>query len=591
MSRSLFSFILRRLFRNVLTLLRGEQLLAIDTKASLPKRGWYLITFQAHVDPLSHNNILTLNTDQKITVPFTHNGISACIVFAKSETILSTDLAAIINVIRISPIEARLKLLKKFNENEQSKTLSSTFFGRANNFNKSEQIARLTIAAGQTYGDLMSQLRVAEHDFMFVDDGSIELYEDCEKQLVGYFHTHNFISFDYCVAVESSKGFKTQYTPEMNIPYLICYDYIQGCYIVARDILIQALNALSSEDIYHPHELVLTIISENDIRSKRVSQLLAVRRAVKQQNICLTKISDRVKKLVPNAIVGIKNEEVYRLTLSSPSDAKVSIIIPAKDQLYYTKYCVESILNKTQGIEYEILLVNNNSVEKETLEWLEYIVSDPRVKVVDYPYPFNFSAINNYAVTQAKYEYLLFLNNDTEVISKNWLHELIGWASVDNIGAVGCKLLYEDKRIQHAGVVIGIQNAAAHVHRFYASEHPGYMHRLECTQYFSAVTAAALAIRKSVFNETGGFDENKYKIAYNDVDLCLKCQKLGLNNVWVSDVSLFHYESKSRAHDLGIKRLSAYSKELNALRQDWKVTNFDDPFYNPNLTKLDEYFH
>lgn len=140
-------------------------------------------------------------------------------------------------------------------------------------------------------------------------------------------------------------------------------------------------------------------------------------------------------------------------------------------------------------------------------------------------------------------------------------------------------------------MVIGIQNAAAHVHRFYASEHPGYMHRLECTQYFSAVTAAALAIRKSVFNETGGFDENKYKIAYNDVDLCLKCQKLGLNNVWVSDVSLFHYESKSRAHDLGIKRLSAYSKELNALRQDWKVTNFDDPFYNPNLTKLDEYFH
>jgi len=618
MNRSLFSLILRLLFRNILSLLRSDVSSHCSGKVTLPSRGWYQIIFQADAGPQSFKEELTFQGKQNITVPLTHNGISTSIIFAEDKTILSTDLAIIITAIRISPVEARLKLLRKFKESEQPKPLSSVIFGRADDYErwrpvesnqlihveggsgctqkqanlyKSEQIACLAIRVDENYSDLIKKLQATTHDFVFVDDGSVDLYSNCEEQLEKYLHSYNFISFDYSVSVEATSGYKAQYTPELNIPYLMCYDYIKGCYVVAKAVLLRALNALSSDGLYHSHELVLSIASENDIRSKRIPLLLGDCLYVNQKSMSLRKINNRVEKIIPNAIAQIKSKEVYKLTLSPPSNVKISIIIPAKDQLSYTKCCVESILNKTQGVDYEILLVNNNSVEKETLEWLGCIVSDPRVRVIDYPLPFNFSAINNYAVTQAKYDYLLFLNNDTEVISESWLNELVGWASVDNVGAVGCKLLYEDKRIQHAGVVIGIQNAAAHVHRLYLSENPGYMHRLECTQYFSAVTAAALAIRKSVFNRVGGFDEVKYKIAYNDVDLCLKCQKLGLNNVWIPDVSLFHYESKSRAYDLGIKRLSAYSKELDSLRKDWKISSFDDPYYNPNLTMSDEYFH
>jgi GT2 family glycosyltransferase len=225
------------------------------------------------------------------------------------------------------------------------------------------------------------------------------------------------------------------------------------------------------------------------------------------------------------------------------------------------------------------------------LAWLDKVAEGQRVRVLNYPHPFNFSAINNFAVLHAKHDYLMFLNNDTEVISEHWLSEMIGWASVEGIGAVGCKLLYEDNRIQHAGVVIGIQGAAAHGHRFYRADHSGYMHRLKCAQFYSAVTAAALAIKKSVFLDAGGFDDVKYRVAYNDVDLCLTCGQSGLSNVWLSDVHLYHYESKSRLDDLGLQRISGYSRELSALRKDWNVINYNDPCYNPNLSQIDEYFH
>jgi GT2 family glycosyltransferase len=585
----LFSrLILRRLF----SLFRGEKLLPLDGDITLPERGWYLVSFQANVDPISAKNILELSENPLVSCSFFHNGITDYFAFVDSPTTLATELATLVFAQKVTAFDARIKLfLSRRRAIESSRYQNLSAGDGANNFRESRMIDCLTVSSGQTYREILKKLKETQLDFMFISDGSITMSENSEAVLSDFLDNNDVVSFDYHQEVQAVGLLRGQYTPELNLPYLLCYDYIKGCYVVRREVLIKALSALPADDEYHQHQLILAIVCEGSIRSKRVAISLATCLSGDRQILDAKKVNYWAKKIYPNAKIQPKTNDVFGLSLAAPEGSRASIIIPAKDQLAYTRRCVESILEKTHDIEYEILLVNNDSVEQATLEWLASISDEPRVNVIDYPYPFNFSAINNFAVTRAKYEYLVFLNNDTEVITENWLQALVGWASVDGMGAVGCKLHYEDGRIQHAGVVVGIQNAAAHVHRFYQPDHSGYMNRLDCPQHYSAVTAAALAIKRDVFNKVGGFDEEKYKVAYNDVDICLKCQSMGFKNVWVADVSLYHYESMSRDDDLSLKRLTRYSKELDTLRRDWGVSYFDDPWYNPNLTQIDEYFH
>lgn len=580
--------ILRRLFSS----LRGEELLPLDGDIILPERGWYLVSFQANVDPISARNILALSETPFVSSLFFHNGITDCFAFFESPATLTTELATLIFAQKVTALDARIKLIlsgRRVIENSRYQKFSTG--DEANNFRDSKTIGCLNVSSSQTYYEVLRKLEKTQLGFIFISDGSIMMSENSEAHLSEFLDNNDVVSFDYHQEVKAVGLLRGQYTPELNLPYLLCYDYINGCYVVRREVLIKALNALPSDDEYHQHQLILAIVCESSIRSKRVAISLATCLTSDCQILDVKKVNYWAKKIYPYAKILPKTNEVFRLSLAAPEGSRVSIIIPAKDQLAYTQRCVESILEKTHDVEYEILLVNNNSVEQATLEWFASISDHSRVSVIDYPYPFNFSAINNFAVTQAKYEYLAFLNNDTEVITEDWLQALVGWASMDGIGAVGCKLHYEDGRIQHAGVVVGIQNAAAHVHRFYQPDDSGYMNRLDCPQHYSAVTAAALVIKKDIFNKVGGFDEEKYKVAYNDVDVCLKCQSVGLKNVWVADVSLYHYESVSRDSDLSFKRLFSYSKELNTLRKDWGVPHYDDPWYNSNLTRADEYFH
>lgn len=268
----------------------------------------------------------------------------------------------------------------------------------------------------------------------------------------------------------------------------------------------------------------------------------------------------------------------------------VSMLVPTKDKLALLRPCIDGVLNRTDYPEFEILIIDNGSVEKETADYLKEISQDERVRILPYPRAYNFSAINNFAARQARGSFLCLLNNDTEVIEPSWLTEMMRYAIRPEIGAVGAKLLYDDGSIQHAGVVVGIGEAAGHAHRFLPANAPGYFRMPHVAQFVTAVTAACLVVEKAKFETVGGLDEEKLAVAFNDVDLCLKLQAAGWRNVYVPQAVLLHHESKSRGSDLSPLNVDRYRQELHTLQERWRTKTYQDPLHNPNLDRYSETF-
>lgn len=268
----------------------------------------------------------------------------------------------------------------------------------------------------------------------------------------------------------------------------------------------------------------------------------------------------------------------------------VSLIIPTKNAKGLVEACINSILELTEYSNYEILLVDNNSDDPQALAYFDELAVNPKVRLLKYPHAFNYSAINNFAVTQAKGEIIGLINNDIEVISKDWLGYLVGHASRSDVGCVGAKLLYSDKRVQHAGVVLGYGGGAGHAHKYYPSTHHGYMNRLAATQNYSAVTAACLLVKKTVFDQVNGLNEQDLTVAFNDVDFCLKVKSLGLNNVYCAEAVLFHHESISRGHEDTPEKIKRFQGELAYLQHQWQEIIKADPAYNKHLTLSRENF-
>jgi O-antigen biosynthesis protein len=210
--------------------------------------------------------------------------------------------------------------------------------------------------------------------------------------------------------------------------------------------------------------------------------------------------------------------------------------------------------------------------------------------VLPYDRPYNYSAINNLAVREAHGPYVCLLNNDTEVIEPDWLTEMMRYAVRPIVGAVGAKLLYDDGSIQHAGVVIGIGEAAGHAHRFQPADQPGYFRQAHVAQFVSAVTAACLVVEKTKFEAVGGLDERELAVAFNDVDLCLKLEAAGWHNVYVPHAVLLHHESRSRGKDSSPKNRDRYMQELRVLQDRWGTRTYADPLHNPNLDRYSEKF-
>lgn len=279
-------------------------------------------------------------------------------------------------------------------------------------------------------------------------------------------------------------------------------------------------------------------------------------------------------------------ETIFRIKYQLTGYPKVSIVIANKDHYEDLSRCITSILDKTTYENYEIIVVENNSTTQEIKDYYEEIKRHPQIRVVTYQGEFNYSRINNFGVSFAEGEFILLLNNDTQVITINWIEELLMYGQRKDVGAVGAKLYYEDKTIQHAGIVLklGAHRTAGHSHYKVNIENVGYMGRLCYAQDVSAVTGACLLVRKKWFDELGGLDEG-FAVALNDVDFCLRLREKGLLNVFTPFAELYHFESRSRGLDDQAEKAERYNRESEKFRQKWKaVLDAGDPYYNPNFS-------
>ncbi len=260
----------------------------------------------------------------------------------------------------------------------------------------------------------------------------------------------------------------------------------------------------------------------------------------------------------------------------------VSIIIPTKNEFAVLKKCLES-LNNTEYHNYEVIVIDNQSDDPNSLAYLSDVAQYPGYRVLTYPHPFDYAGIHNWAVPQARGEFVCLLNNDTEVISSNWLGEMIGQVQRSGVGAVGAKLLYPDDTVQHGGVVLGIGGIASHAHKHVPGNSCGHFGRAALIQNFSAITAACLLMRKSHWNLVGGMNP-ELTVAFNDVDLCLRLTECDLRNIWLPNVLLYHHESKSRGSDIIPKNRRRFAGEYAFMQWRWGGKLRNDPAYNPNLT-------
>ncbi|NVX16584.1 glycosyltransferase family 2 protein [Enterococcus faecalis] len=277
---------------------------------------------------------------------------------------------------------------------------------------------------------------------------------------------------------------------------------------------------------------------------------------------------------------------LYDVYYDIESEKLVSIIIPTKNGYKDVQRCVSSIIEKTTYKNYEIIMADNGSTDPKMHElYAEFEQQLPgRFFVESIDIPFNFSTINNRAAKKAHGEYLLFLNNDTEVITENWLTLMVSFAQQERIGCVGAKLLYPNNTVQHAGVILGLGGVAGHGHYGYPHGDLGYFGRLAINVNYSAVTAACLLMKKADFDAVGGFEE-AFTVAFNDVDLCLKVQALGRDNVWLHEAELYHFESQTRGYDDKGKKKKRFEQEKVMMEEKWGPLIENDPFYNPNLTR------
>lgn len=279
-------------------------------------------------------------------------------------------------------------------------------------------------------------------------------------------------------------------------------------------------------------------------------------------------------------------ETIFRIKYEIQGNPKVSIVIPNKDHLEDLQRCISSILEKSTYDNYEILVVENNSTSKEIFTYYKKLQENPQIRVLNYKGEFNYSRINNLAISKAAGEYILLLNNDTQVITLDWIEELLMYAQRKDVGAVGAKLYYEDRTIQHAGVVLGLgaHRTAGHSHYGISHNNLGYMGRLCYAQNVMAVTGACLMMRRSLFQKLGGLDEN-FAVSLNDVDLCVRAWKAGYVNVFTPFAELYHYESVSRGLDDAGEKAERYNRESEAFREKWKeLLAQGDPYYNPNFS-------
>lgn len=446
-------------------------------------------------------------------------------------------------------------------------------------------------------------MQIATGDFIAFADHDDELTPhalfECAKAINENPEIQVIYSDEDKMTMDGNKFFQPHFKPDFNIDLLCTVNYICHLFVARADLvkevgilrkeydgaqdydfIFRCVEKAGADRIYHvPKILYHWRCHENSTAENQESKLYAFeagQRAVQAHY-------DRI---------GIKAEVsrgeclgLYRTRFIIDEPPMISIIIPNKDHIDDLKRCIGSIEARSTYDNYEYIIVENNSDQPETFEYYKELEkSNPKVHVVYWDGIFNYSAINNFGAEHAKGDYLLLLNNDTEIINDDCLEELLGYCTREDVGAVGARLYYEDDTIQHAGVVIGFGGIAGHAFVQQRRGETGYCDRIVCAQDYSAVTAACMMVKRKAFDEVGGLSE-ELQVAFNDIDFCMKLRKAGYLIVYNPYAELYHYESKSRGLEDTPEKVARFNREMAVFEKRWpEILRDGDPFYNPNLT-------
>lgn len=398
------------------------------------------------------------------------------------------------------------------------------------------------------------------------------------------------------VTTDLSEHFQPHFKPDFSIDLLRSNNYICHFFVVRKSLADKAGGFRKEFDGAQDYDFIFRCVEVADqvVHIPRILYHWRTHKASTADNPTSKMyafdagkraIEANLKRSGCQATVGhTKDFGFYRVKYSVVDSPLISIIIPNKDQSSILKNCIDSIQNLSKYKNYEIIIVENNSTEEATFEYYNELRGFQNISVVTWEGEFNYAAINNYAVQSAKGEFLLFLNNDTEVISPRWLEELLSNCQRPEVGITGAKLYFPDNTIQHAGIVIGIGGIAGHAFLNMPRSRTGYLHKASIQLNYSAVTAACMMIKRSVFSELQGFEE-QLSVAFNDVDLCLRTVAAGYKVVYNPAVELYHYESKSRGAEDSEEKVRRFQSEIEFMRNRWMpLLKSGDPYYNKNLT-------
>lgn len=431
-----------------------------------------------------------------------------------------------------------------------------------------------------------------DHDDMLTPNALFE----CAKLLCREKETEIIYSDEDKMSMDGNKYFQPHMKPDFNLDLLCTVNYICHLFVVKKEI-IERVGMLRKEfDGAQDYDFILRCVEASG-NIRHIPKVLYHWRSHEDSTAENPESKMYAFDAGQRAVqahyerIGVQAEVfkgeylgLYRTKFIRAYDPLISILIPNKDHTDDLERCISSIETKSTYHNYEYIIIENNSTEEKTFAYYKALEEkNPKVKVVYYKGGFNYSAINNFGARYAKGEYLLLLNNDTEIINEDCLEELLGYCTREDVGIVGARMYYEDDTIQHAGVVIGFGGIAGHCFVQQPRGFTGYCHRIICAQDYSAVTAACMLVKKSVFDAVGGLTE-ELAVAFNDIDFCLKVRDLGKLVVYNPYAELYHYESKSRGLEDTPEKVARFQKEIAIMERRWpKILKEGDPYYNPNL--------
>ncbi len=440
-------------------------------------------------------------------------------------------------------------------------------------------------------------LELLQGDWIVISSKDVVPVEFCDRiieQATFQFKDSDVIYFDNDYLEEDGSRVMPYFKPQWDFELFLSTFYVSSFLLVSKVVVDDWLSDKEAldKDTVTAERFILWYLS--NYTSPKISRYAEVAYSLpfsmKDEFSRLDLLKEFISSNQDFSFQVLKNNTLKLLyPMAEGINPKVSIIVPTRDMVDVTARCIESILKRTNYDNYNIYIIDNQSVDQRTFDYFAEIEAEPRIEVHRYDDEFNFSAINNFGVSLSDGEYVCLVNNDVEVISSSWLEDMLCYATRLEVGCVGPMLLYADETIQHAGIVCGLGNVAGHPFRYFRSDEMGYFGQLQVSREVSAVTAACLLVEKELFQNVGGLNAVDLKVAYNDVDFCLKVRSAGYSNIYMPHAKLYHHESLSRGSDRASKEKRVrYKKERDYMWGAWPVVLANDPFYNPHLSRIKE---